>query len=168
MTPSYKDMIEINWSTQYNKFVSTLHSWSLRNLSTLSERAEVLNIFGLSRVWYRASILPMPSKWLAKFQTEMRKFIWRNHPLKNLIPLDTLCLPKGKGGLNVHHISSKCNSLLTRQAIRMIGSDSNSKGHIGFWIGDKLKAILVLQIYMYTEYVIKGGGLGHINLNIFQ
>merc|ERR1711954_92473 len=81
MTPSFSDMVELNWSNQYEKFRATLFSWATRSLTTLSERAEILNTFGLSRVWYRAQILPIPNKWKLKFDSEIRKFLWRNHTL---------------------------------------------------------------------------------------
>ena len=138
MMPDFKEMLETNWSIQFNKFSATLHSWSTRNLPTLRERAEVLNTFGLSRVWYRASILPLPRKWRAKFESEARKFIWKNYLVKNAISLESLCLPKERGGLNVTNIGLKSNSLLLRQGLRIITSRKHCKEHLGFWYGDKL------------------------------
>ena len=56
---SYDEMLKLNWDHRYKKFSNVLYSWSHRVLDTLQQRVEVIRIFGLSRVYYIAAILPI-------------------------------------------------------------------------------------------------------------
>ena len=58
--------------------------------------------------------------------------------MKNLMLLKSLCLPKSKGGLSIADIGLKCNALLLKQALRMIGSGRECRNHVEYWIGDRL------------------------------
>ena len=102
------------------KFKRTLFSWSNRSLRTLTERSEVLSVFAMSKIWYMAQILPLPGVWASKFEREIRQFLWRGHPIKNPIPLQTLSLPRTKGGLNTPNLRLECNALLTKQDLQLI------------------------------------------------
>ena len=62
MYPDFKVSMDANWNDQLKKFKNTLFSWSSRVLDTLSERAEVLGTFALSRLYYRAQVLPLSSR----------------------------------------------------------------------------------------------------------
>ena len=60
---SYKSIIDLNWDDQYKKFTKTLFSWSARALDSIFEKAEVLSTFALSKIWYRAQVLPPTQTW---------------------------------------------------------------------------------------------------------
>ena len=92
-----------------------------------------------------------------KFETEIRKFLWKNQILKNLLPLESLCLPKSRGGLNVAHLGLKCDSLLLRQNLRMIDTDRDSRKHVGYWIGDRLAGPFKFSI-KYSQVRIDNSG----------
>jgi len=49
----------LNWDFRLKKFSAAIFSWSPRVLDTLQQRVEVIRMFGLSRVYYVASILPV-------------------------------------------------------------------------------------------------------------
>ena len=73
---SYNEMLKLNWYYRYKKFSNVLYSWSHRVLDTLQQRVEVIRMFGLSRIYYVAAILPIKSGMVKKFETLMGKFIW--------------------------------------------------------------------------------------------
>ena len=52
-------------------------SWSSRILDTLQQREEVIRVFALSRVYYVASILPIRTSLVKKFESLMGNFIWK-------------------------------------------------------------------------------------------
>ena len=85
-----------------------------------------------------AQILHLPKAWAARFEQAIRKFIWKGQPWRNPLPLDTVCLSKDNGGLNIPHLRLKCDALLLRQALRIITLNSRSKDHLGFWFGAEL------------------------------
>ena len=49
-----------------------MYSWSNRVLDTLQQRVEVIRMFGLSRVYYVAAVLPMKSEVVKKFERLMK------------------------------------------------------------------------------------------------
>ena len=48
-------------------------------LDTVEERAFVLDTFVMSKIVYRAQIIPMPDRWVKKFEGEMYSFLWRGN-----------------------------------------------------------------------------------------
>jgi hypothetical protein len=68
ITPAYKSSLERCWTECFAGFHRTLMSWSSRQLETLVQRVEVLRIFGTSKLWYKASALPLPVKFAKKFE----------------------------------------------------------------------------------------------------
>ena len=49
-------------------------SWSARQLDTLVQRVEVIRLFATSKLWYKASALPLPVKFVKKFESAMFRF----------------------------------------------------------------------------------------------
>ena len=72
---SYEELLELNWNHRYQKFSNTIHSWSNRVLDTLQQRVEVIRLFGLSRVYYVASVLPMKPGVIKQFEKLMGKYL---------------------------------------------------------------------------------------------
>ena len=70
MSANISSILDDNWSDVLENFRKTLHSWSNRSLCTLSERYEVLSVFGLSRLWYMSQILPLPATWVSIFKVQ--------------------------------------------------------------------------------------------------
>ena len=132
----YSVIVEDNWSLQFSKFSSCLKSWSSRVIETLPQKAEVLSTFALSKVWYRAMVLPLPNKYALKFEKEISSFLWKGHLTNNVVSRDTVCLPKDKGGLGIPHVRIKCKSLFAKQTFRNI--IGGGKYHYDFWLGKRL------------------------------
>ena len=55
ISPSYKKTLHLSWDSCFSSFRKTVISWKARQLSTLSERVEVLKVFATSKIWYKAS-----------------------------------------------------------------------------------------------------------------
>ena len=74
-------------------------SWSSRQLETLIQRVEVLRLFATSKLWYKASALPLPAKFAKKFESSMVKFLWVGRLEK--LKIDEVKNPYLSGGLNL-------------------------------------------------------------------
>ena len=71
---SYKDMLKRNWTYRFSKFEQSILSWSGRFLETIFQRVEVIRTFALSRIFYLASILPIPEASVKDIERVMGKF----------------------------------------------------------------------------------------------
>ena len=76
ITPSYKLTLRLSWEDCLTGFRKTIMSWKSRQLNTLVQRVEVLKVFACSKIWYKASALPMPSSFAKKFESLMGTFLW--------------------------------------------------------------------------------------------
>merc|ERR1711872_1149034 len=110
-----------------------------RVLDTLQQRVDVIRMFGLSRVYYVASILPVSSNIVKKFESLMGKFIWSKSGKILRIALDEIKNKKLDGGLQLPCLASMADSLLVSQCVRLINSgDKKSLQHLSFWLNDLL------------------------------
>ena len=134
ITPVYKNTLERSWAECFLGFNNVLMSWSSRQLETLVQRVEVLRMFVTSKLWYKASALPLPSKFAKKFESAMFRFLWRGKLEK--LKIDEIKNPVLSGGLNLPCIFSKADSLFLSQTCKLL-SDPSSKqyGHVKYWIG---------------------------------
>ena len=135
--PSYQEILEENWKTLFEKFRGTLYSWNLRSLDSFQQRVDVVQIFGTSKLWYLCQILPLPSKYAAKIENVLKKFIWAGKLEK--LALDETKSSRLEGGLGVVCIRSKSDALFLRQTCRMLANpESNSYKHIKYWVGENM------------------------------
>ena len=140
---SYRAMLRSNWDFRFNKFSNTVKSWSARNLPTLGAKVEVLKTFALSRVYYIASILPIPKTMIKKFESVMGKFIWSSSGWLLGVSLDEIKNSFSRGGLEMVCLHSMCKSLLLSQFLRLLKGDyCKSVSHVGYWLGDMLEDLL--------------------------
>ena len=124
-------------------------------INSLHQRAEILAIFALSRVWYRAQVLPLPKKFAVQFEKEISNFLWRGHLTKNVLSGDTVCLPKERGGLSIPHLRLKCRSLFMKQMLRSISGNGKGKEHVDFWLGDRLSLPQLSSCFHYLKRLNK-------------
>ena len=86
ITPGWDEISNMNLRSQLSKVKVTLWGWDTRVLDTVEERVMVLDTFILSKIWYRAQILPMSDMWVKKFEREIYNFLWwgwiTKHPVK--------------------------------------------------------------------------------------
>ena len=134
ITPVYKITLERCWSECYAGFHKTLISWSSRQLETLVQRVEVLRIFATSKLWYKASALPLPVKYAKKFESAMVRFLWIGKLEK--LKIDEVKNPLLSGGLNLPCVISKSDALFLSQTCRLLrDTESRQYSHIKYWLG---------------------------------
>ena len=134
--PSYSSMIQLNWEDQLSKFNKTLYSWADRAIDSVFDRAEIVRTFALSKVWYRAQVLPLPKSWAKKFESSISNYLWKGKQFKNLLSMESICQPCENGGLNLPYLRAKCDALLIKQMLRMLVSRRGWFDHLIFWIND--------------------------------
>ena len=178
ITSSYRQTLELCWEACYSGFNKTIMSWSSRQLDTLVQRVEVLRLVGTSKLWYKASALPLPCKYAKKFESLMGRFLWAGK-LERL-QVDELKNLKWAGGLGLPCVYSKANVLFLSQTCRLL-VDSTSKqfGHIKYWLGLHLRefmldmaggphAEIVSKYFQYMRLLlVEGIVLGDIEVTKF-
>ena len=70
---------------------------------------------------------------------------------KHLIKGDILSLPKARGGLGFTRLRLKTNSLLLRQCFMMLAAEGNSRQHLIFWIGGRMRCDLVPDVFHHVR-----------------
>ena len=139
---NYSEIVRVNWEYRLEKFKSAIMAWSSRSLASIQQKVEVVKVFGLSRIYYVASILPLGVGFVKKIESIIGKFIWSGSGLLR-IALDELKNDKGSGGLNLPCILSMNKALMSSQCIRLLNSgDTKSIGHMEYWMGSFLVNIL--------------------------
>merc|ERR1712240_948464 len=139
----YDEMLKLNWDFRLKKVRAAIFAWSPRVLDSLQQRVDVIRMFGLSRVYYVASILPVPPNFVKKINSIMGKFIWTKSGRILRIALDDIKNKKLDGGLQLPCLASMANSLLVSQCVRLINSgDGKSLQHLSFWLGDLLGSLI--------------------------
>ena len=139
---SYNEILELNWNHRFKKFSNMIYSWSRRVLDTLQQRVEVIRMFGLSRVYYVAAVLPMKPNVVKKFESLIGKYIWNFSGRVLRVAIDDLKNKKVKGGLNLPCLASMADSLLFSQLCRLIKSgEKKTLGHASYWLGDLLQSL---------------------------
>ena len=131
---NYKQTVERCWTECYSGFHKILMAWTSRQLDTLVQRVEVLRIFATSKLWYKASALPLPAKFAKQFESAMYRFLWIGKLEK--LKLDEVKNPSSAGGLNLPCVISKSDSLFLSQTCRLlVKPESKQYKHIKYWIG---------------------------------
>ena len=142
ISDSYNEILELNWNYRFKKFSNIVYSWSNRILDTLQQRVEVIRIFGLSRVYYVAAVLPMKPEVVKKFESLMGKYLWTFSGKVLRVAIDEMKNKKMEGGLNLPCLASMADSLLFSQLCRLIKSgEKKSLEHAFYWLGDILESL---------------------------
>ena len=138
ITSFYKQTLQMSWDACLAGFRKTIMSWKARQLNTLVQRVEVLRVFATSKIWYKASALPLPAKFVKKFESLMGSFLWLGR-LERL-QIDEVKNPLCNGGLGLPCVTSKSDSLFLRQTCRLhLDSGSMQYSHVRYWLGLHLR-----------------------------
>ena len=113
ITPVYRLTLEKSWEACFTGFHGVVMSWSSRQLNTMVQRVEVLRLFALSKLWYKASALPLPAKYFKNFESVIGRFLWSGKLEK--LQINELKNSKSNGGLNLPCVFSKANALFLSQ-----------------------------------------------------
>ena len=99
-------------------------------------------MFGLSRVYYVAAVLPMKPKVVKKFESLIGKYLWNFSGRIMRVAIDELKNKKVEGGLNLPYLASMADSLLFSQLCRLINSgEKKTLRHAFYWLGDLLEGL---------------------------
>ena len=91
-------------------------------------------MFATSKLWYKASALPIPSNFVKKFEAAMVKSLWIGKLEK--LKIDEIKNPVMSGGLNLPCIISKADSLFLSQTCRLLRNPASQQyKHIKYWLG---------------------------------
>ena len=137
MMGSYRDLLARNWSYRLDKFRGAVFSWSTRRFDSVKQRVEVINSFGLSRIFYVASVLPMSNKVIKNINQIIGDFLWKKSGKVLRIPMNEVINSEEKGGLGLLSMETMAKSLIVSQMLRLMKSeDEKSKSHFNFWMVD--------------------------------
>ena len=102
--------IELNWKSQVENIITTIHSWSRRNLS-LYGKVIVCKTHILSKINFLIQSLALPSYVLEKIDGLMFKFIWQKRCSEKKafekIKRSVLCKDIAEGGMNMISIQDQ-------------------------------------------------------------
>ena len=139
-TNSLRGMIKKNWDYRLRNVQQSLISWSKRFLMSISQRVEVVNTYVLSRVFYIASVLPIPKIISQQIQRSIGKFLWSCSGKLLRVSSDEIKLSKNRGGLGLKCLDSMGECLRLSQLLRLLkDGDEKSLNHIDFWLGQILE-----------------------------
>ena len=132
-----KNLDKCNWRPRLNAVTRCLNSWRSRHLS-FTGRALVANALALSRMWYVASLLPMPEWALSELNTVLFSFFWGGK--KDLVARAVVVHPKPAVGFLVVSVRHKVYTLLVQWVRRMVVSPSGWVPLLTFWFFDRFGA----------------------------
>ena len=108
--------------------------WSSRELPTLHQRVQVINMYITSRIMYHALVLPLPPKYAKQFDIEVRRFLFRGKITMGKLKLEELSNPTDKGGLGLVDVTRKCAALFLKHTVRMMTREEGGWRHISYWL----------------------------------
>ena len=89
---------EVNWRPRITAVENVLNSWRQRSLS-LRGKTLVINALALSRVWYVASLIHVPSWVISEINSLVFKFFWSGK--RDLVARSVVTQPYSEGGFSV-------------------------------------------------------------------
>ena len=131
------DLAEDNWRPRINAVAKVLSSWCSRSLS-LCRKALVINVLGLSLIWYVASLVHMPPHILHEICTLVFNFFWSGK--RDLVSRTVVVQSPLFGGFSVVDVKLKIWSLLAQWVKRFASSRSGWDSLMAFWFDLSLSA----------------------------
>ena len=139
MYPTLTEIIRENWKIVTAKLSECLIRWKPRVLPTLKLRRMIVEVFGLSKIWFMAQILPLPHSAEEDIYSELSKFIWTG--THERLDLATLANPPKSGGVGLLSLRPKADSLYLATWVRIISRPHTSKywQSARYWLGGRLQ-----------------------------
>ena len=134
ITPIYKVTLQKTWEERITKLRGQCIKWSSRNLPTLQQRVQVLNMYITSRITYHALVLPLSPKYAKQFEIEVRRFLFRGKITMGKLKLEELSNPTEKGGLGLIDIRRKSAALFLKHTMRMLTREEGGWRHMSYWL----------------------------------
>jgi len=101
--------VQESWSTVANAVRAQARQAYTRHLC-LAHRVQYVQTYLLSKIWYLAQVLPLPTCRIQQLTTTCTWFIWRDATFR--VPTTTLQRPKDQGGWALPDVALKCRALL--------------------------------------------------------
>ena len=128
------DMDEANWRPRIQAVEKCLASWRSRSLS-LSGRVLIINALALSRIWYVASLVVIPSWAKMELNTLIFNFFWGGK--RDLVARNVIIHPKDMGGFSMVSIELKVYALSIQWVRRLFSSSNGWISLLTFWFFDR-------------------------------
>lgn len=106
-----------NWQPKINKFEKSINLWKSRSLSLIG-KVMLINIIGLSKFFYLASILLLPDRVVHRVNQITWPFLWGLR-LETVAPNTCYCRVND-GGLGLTNVILKCEARCTASLINTI------------------------------------------------
>ena len=124
-----------NWRPRLDAIANVLSSWRQRSLS-YGGRALVINSLALSRLWYVASLIPVPEWVFAELLKLIYKFFWGGK--RDLVARVVVVQPPSAGGFSVVNPRLKTTSLLVQWVRRLVVSPNSWTSFLSYWCSARL------------------------------
>lgn len=132
-TADYETTLIANMEALFKDFNDCLSSWYGRMLPTLRMKTHALNIFAISKTAYKLQCLPLPLKYALKFESAVRKFLWKGK--MEYLEMSETCNSPLNGGLGLPWLPCKADALFLKHTCRSLEAKKQSYLHIKYWIG---------------------------------
>ena len=141
------DVENANWQTLIDQVSARFKNYTIRNL-TLKGSAIITNTKVLSILWYRATILNIPTRFVTQLNSLLRSFMWNNK--MHLIRQETLELPTLKGGIELVSMTTKVKAFRIKHVLDLIFDKKRAewKALARYWLGIRLKAMDDVKQYI--------------------
>lgn len=143
--PSLKETQTRSWEERIKKLRGKLIQWKTRNLPTLHQRSQAVSTYLSATLWYTAQVLALPKSFTQQINSEISRFIFRGRVSMGRLTLAELCHPARAGGLSLVDTRRKADSLLVKEACRMMTRGGPGYRHLSFWLGNGLRNLMVVD-----------------------
>ena len=121
---------EVNWRPRITAVENVLNSWWQRSLSYRG-RALVINALALSRIWYVASLVPVPPWVISDLNSLVFKFFGSGK--RDLVARQVVFQPYCLGGFNVVDCQAKIWALRVQWVRRFVVSPASWSSFVVHW-----------------------------------
>ena len=117
-------LCELNFAEHIETIKNKMNFWKGQGLSLIS-RVKIINIFILSRLWYRTKVWDITKYYLEALNRIIRNFIWEEKRGAR-VRQEVLQLEYEKGGLQLVDINCKIQVQRTKRILYLMSLDSNN------------------------------------------
>jgi len=135
-----KTLSELNFAGQIETIKNKSNYWKGKGLPLLS-RVKIVNIFLLSRLWYRTNIWDITKNHIGILNRMVRNFVWEEKRGAR-VRQDVLQLQYTEGGLQLVDISCKIQVQRVKRIFHLMSLDTN---HFERFLADELVGNCVRQ-----------------------
>jgi hypothetical protein len=149
ITPLFAASVEATWDRVLSGIEATLCFWRGRRLETLLQRVQILETYALSKAWYFAQAMPLPSSTsqhppaiatAARLRRLIADFLWEGRFRR--LAFDECHIKPEAGGLSISCPQTRAQSLRANQTCRQLAAVGRPALHLALWLGISLHGFL--------------------------